>query len=133
MTERVNGDFHTVCDKHNRLLDSFSLTITQPIHVERLPHTRRCAEYWVGYDNTRDINPTVQDFKIWKGRKHSDTNDRMQQRSAEHFKNNNNRECWGRREGVTSAAQRLWGAFMQAWHQCMAWKDGEDLEMKGGH
>ena len=51
-----------------------------------------------------NTNPTIKDFKIWKGRKHSYTM-KCNRESVEHFRNNNKRQCWGRRERVTLAAQ----------------------------
>lgn len=71
--------FTIVCDKPTRHLDSL-LPSTQQIRVECLLHRRPCAEHCVEYSPPQDINPTVKDFKTWKSRKHSYTNNETQQK-----------------------------------------------------
>lgn len=71
--------FTIMCDKPTSHLDSL-LQSTQHRRVECLLHRRPCAEHYVEYNNTQDTNPTVKDFRTWKGRKHSYTNNETQQK-----------------------------------------------------
>lgn len=53
--------------------------------VEYLLHRKPCAEHCVGYNNTPDTNPTVKNFKTWKGKKLSYTNNETEQKKCEVF------------------------------------------------
>lgn len=100
------------------------LTIIQQVCVEHLLHTRLCAEYCVGYNNTQDTNRTLKDLQLWKGENIHTQVIKYNTESVECFKNNNNREGWERREcyfhweGVTGCRVTLRGLHARPAFEC---------------